>query len=67
MLDDFHQATATHTDQDIADVNELLELGKNAILSDSGQLASQLVGRLYDVRYLCMHDTPVCKNVDPKL
>lgn len=30
-------------------VGEILELGKDAILADNSQLASQLVSRIYDV------------------
>lgn len=49
MLDNFRAAMNAVSDADIAAVAETLQLAQDAILSDSKQLAGQLVARLYEV------------------
>ena len=49
MLDNFRAAMNAVSDPDIAAVAETLQLAQDAILSDSKQLAGQLVARLYEV------------------
>ena len=55
MLDNFREAMNAVNDPDIAAVGETLQLAQDAILSDSKQLAGQLVARLYEVCCTCMN------------
>jgi len=51
------------SDPDIAAVAETLQLAQDAILSDSKQLAGQLVARLYEVRAIQTTSKANCRSV----
>lgn len=63
MLDNFHAAMNAVSDPDIAAVAETLQLAQDAILSDSKQLAGQLVARLYEVRAIKTTSRANCRSV----